>query len=260
VAWLLNRPTLPLPSRLAHADSNTRGAESSREDRVRHYYVSPSTPHKTTYNAWHAWTCWYSVYGSECIKSSSRSSAPSGRERPGAASLERCVRARYRPRGYPAVAMASSPAGDRAPIVTAGVITTPNHRSAATAALRLGGRDQGPPSEFRPDVVASSESSFKRTCERRCPSVRRAVLLSRLRPRAAAKVVEYTSNEVKQCVAATAAAEKRQVQRMVQRLLSLPKMPDLLMWRTRSRWRFVTCARRRGTNASQYSSRPPRRK
>jgi len=54
------------------------------------------------------------------------------------------------------------------------------------------------------------------------------------------KVVEYTSNEVKQCVAGDGAAEKRQFNEWCNACCRFRRCPILLMWRTRSRWRFVT--------------------
>lgn len=80
--------------------------------------------------------------------------------------------------------------------------------------------------ELTPDVVAV-ERVFFQTNARTAMSVGQASGLAiAAAARAGRPVVEYTANEVKQAVAGYGAAEKAQVQQMVQVLLDLPRPPS----------------------------------
>src|SRR5579884_3512577 len=80
--------------------------------------------------------------------------------------------------------------------------------------------------DLTPDVVAV-ERVFFQTNARTAMSVGQASGLAlAAAARAGRPVVQYTANEVKQSVAGYGAADKRQVQQMVQILLDLPAPPE----------------------------------
>ena len=110
--------------------------------------------------------------------------------------------------------------------VSAGVLTTskehPLPHRLATLAEDLGELL----TTFRPDVVVV-EQVFFQTNVRTAMSVGQASGLALAAASGAGcEVAQYTANEVKQCVTGDGAAGKKQVQDMVQRLLSLSERPD----------------------------------
>jgi crossover junction endodeoxyribonuclease RuvC len=111
-------------------------------------------------------------------------------------------------------------------VISAGLLTTPKddplpHRLATLA------RDIDELlSAFEPDIVVV-ERVFFQTNVRTAMSVGQASGLALAAASAkGCEVVQYTANEVKQAVAGDGSADKKQVQHMVQRLLSLTTRPD----------------------------------
>jgi crossover junction endodeoxyribonuclease RuvC len=115
--------------------------------------------------------------------------------------------------------------GSRLVPVAGGVITTAPTDPLPGRLAELYAELDGLLSEFSPDVVAV-ERVFFQTNARTAMSVGQASGLAlAAAARAGCGVVEYTANEVKQAVAGYGAADKSQVQRMVQLLLDLPALP-----------------------------------
>jgi crossover junction endodeoxyribonuclease RuvC len=116
--------------------------------------------------------------------------------------------------------------GSTQSVVAAGTITTPVELPvpARLAELRAGLRSLV--EELLPEVVAV-EKVFFQTNARTAMSVGQASGVALLTAvEAGCEVVEYTSNEVKLAVTGDGAADKRQVQEMVTRLLRLPARPS----------------------------------
>lgn len=116
--------------------------------------------------------------------------------------------------------------GSAQAVVAAGTITTPPDQPVPLrlAELRAGLRRLV--EELSPEVVAV-ERVFFQTNARTAMSVGQASGVALLTAvEAGCEVVEYTSNEVKLAVTGDGAADKRQVQEMVMRLLGLPTRPS----------------------------------
>lgn len=110
--------------------------------------------------------------------------------------------------------------------VAGGVITTDPHDPLPVRLAQLWAELDALIAELRPAVVAV-ERVFFQTNVRTAMSVGQASGLAlAAAARAGCSVVQYTSNEVKQCVAGYGAADKRQVQDMVRILLDLPAVPE----------------------------------
>lgn len=111
-------------------------------------------------------------------------------------------------------------------VVSAGVITTPVSDPLPQRLAELSAELEDLITEYRPNIVVV-ERVFFQTNVRTAMSVGQASGLAlALAHKHGAEVVQYTSNEVKQCVTGDGAATKAQTQRMVQQLLSLPERPD----------------------------------
>jgi crossover junction endodeoxyribonuclease RuvC len=124
--------------------------------------------------------------------------------------------------GY-AVVSGSGPT--TAALVSMGVIRTPKEAALPNRLAELRGELADLMEEFRPDVVAV-EHVFFQSNVRTAMSVGQASGLALAE--AAARgcvVVQYTPNEVKQAVCGWGAAEKTQVQKMVQARLGLATLP-----------------------------------
>jgi crossover junction endodeoxyribonuclease RuvC len=116
--------------------------------------------------------------------------------------------------------------GPDARVVTAGLLTTPVDDPLPQRLGMLQDDLRELVEECRPDVVVV-ERVFFQTNVRTAMSVGQASGLALAAAwRAGCEVVQYTANEVKQCVTGDGAASKQQVQRMVQSLLQLDTRPD----------------------------------
>ncbi len=113
---------------------------------------------------------------------------------------------------------------------TAGVLTTPKedplpHRLATLSTDLAELLD-----ETKPDVVVVERVFFQTNVKTAMSVGQASGLALALASQRGCEIVQYTANEVKQCVTGDGAADKEQVQRMVQSLLSLseqPKPPDV---------------------------------
>jgi crossover junction endodeoxyribonuclease RuvC len=110
-----------------------------------------------------------------------------------------------------------------------GVVTTPTDRPLPERLAELQGEMRALIDEYRPGVVVI-ERVFFQVNVRTAMSVGQAsgVVMAEAAARGT-EVVQYSPNQVKQAVAGYGAADKQQVQRMVQALLGLdepPRPPD----------------------------------
>ncbi len=109
--------------------------------------------------------------------------------------------------------------------VTAGVLETDPHAALPERLCLLRDELRRLMAEHRPDVVAV-ERVFFQVNARTAMSVGQASGLALAEAAAAgAEVAQYTSNEVKQALAAWGAADKTQVRRMVATVLGLAAVP-----------------------------------
>jgi crossover junction endodeoxyribonuclease RuvC len=109
--------------------------------------------------------------------------------------------------------------------VAMGVITTPPSDPLPERLATLAGELAALIAETQPEAVAV-ERVFFQTNARTAMSVGQASGLAlAAAARAGCQVAQYTPNEVKQAVTGSGAADKVQVQRMVQSLLGLPERP-----------------------------------
>lgn len=116
--------------------------------------------------------------------------------------------------------------GGRTHVVSAGVLTTSKDDPLPQRLAVLADDLRDLMTETRPDVVVV-ERVFFQTNVRTAMSVGQASGLAlATASKLGCDIVQYTSNEVKQCVTGDGAATKDQVQRMVQSLLSLPEFPN----------------------------------
>ena len=79
--------------------------------------------------------------------------------------------------------------------------------------------------EFRPDAVAVERVFFQNNVRTAMGTAQAAGLAMAEGAAFGAEVIEYTPNQVKEAVGGWGAADKEQMQRMVQSLLSLPEPP-----------------------------------
>lgn len=109
--------------------------------------------------------------------------------------------------------------------VAYGVIITPPHTPPQQRLLTLFTDLKDLLALHRPDTCAVEKLFFQRNVSTAMAvgQARGVVLLAIAQ--AGTEVAEYTPNEVKQAVAGYGAADKRQVQQMVQTLLNLPEFP-----------------------------------
>lgn len=115
--------------------------------------------------------------------------------------------------------------GSAPSVVTAGVISTPVDSPIHERLEMLDTDLRELIAETSPDVVVV-ERVFFQTNVRTAMSVGQASGLALVNAcRAGCEVAQYTANEVKLAIAGDGAAEKLQVQKMVQKLLSLPEIP-----------------------------------
>ena len=151
---------------------------------------------------------------------------PSARARPGAASVERVFVLGIDPGvsrcGYGVVE--HGPGGSCGRRRSACCAPPPACRAAQRLA-ELRAELRRPAREFRPDAVAVERVLFQATSAPRCrrPGLRPGRWPRP--PRAASRWSQYSPNEVKEAVAGYGAADKDQVQRMVQTLLGLDAPP-----------------------------------
>lgn len=114
----------------------------------------------------------------------------------------------------------------RPEVVTAGVMTTPKDDPLPLRLATLWADLSELIDECKPDVVVV-ERVFFQTNVRTAMSVGQASGLAlAIASKAGCDVVQYTANEVKQCVTGDGAASKSQVQQMVQSLLGLTERPN----------------------------------
>jgi crossover junction endodeoxyribonuclease RuvC len=110
--------------------------------------------------------------------------------------------------------------------ISAGLLTTPKDDPLPHRLATLAKDIDELLTAYRPDVVVV-ERVFFQTNVRTAMSVGQASGLALAAASAmGCEVVQYTANEVKQAVTGDGAADKKQVQLMVQRLLSLATRPD----------------------------------
>ena len=119
--------------------------------------------------------------------------------------------------------------GARFSAVAAGVLTTPTTDPLPDRLASLARELRALLAEYRPDAVVV-ERVFFQTNVRTAMSVGQASGLAlAAAAEAGCEVAQYTANEVKLAVAGYGAADKEQVQRMVQSILALaepPRPPD----------------------------------
>lgn len=131
--------------------------------------------------------------------------------------------------GYAVVQPGSGGARSGAHAVALGVLRTPPSAPLPARLAELQGELRALLAEHSPQVVAV-ERVFFQVNVRTAMGVGQAAGLAMAEAVAAgSEVVQYTPNEVKQAVAGNGAADKQQVQRMVQALLGLrqaPRPPD----------------------------------
>jgi crossover junction endodeoxyribonuclease RuvC len=116
--------------------------------------------------------------------------------------------------------------GSKLTAVAAGVITTPPTQQVAHRLATLGDELASLVAEYRPDVVAVERVFFQTNARTAIFVAQASGLALAAAARAGCRVVEYTSNEVKQAVAGHGGATKAQVQSMVTVLLRLPLRPE----------------------------------
>ena len=107
----------------------------------------------------------------------------------------------------------------------AGVITTPASDPLPQRLGRLATELHSLIADCRPDVVVVERVFFQTNARTAKSEAQASGLALATAAMAGCEVAEYTANEVKQAVTGYGAATKDQVQRMVQSLLALPRLP-----------------------------------
>lgn len=111
-------------------------------------------------------------------------------------------------------------------VISAGLLTTPKTDPLPERLAMLAADIDELLTTYKPDIVVV-ERVFFQTNVRTAMSVGQASGLALAAASAkGCEVVQYTANEVKQAITGDGAADKKQVQHMVQRLLSLTTRPD----------------------------------
>lgn len=128
--------------------------------------------------------------------------------------------------GYCVLRVGGSGASLREPVAVAlGVITTPPERALPDRLVELQADFRALIAEHRPEVVAIERVLFQVNVQTAMSVGQASGVVMAEAASAGARVIEYSPNQVKEAVTGYGAADKEQVQEMVQMLLKLAAPP-----------------------------------